>query len=101
MRSTMITVRSVAREAAPEKLPFLAQKYSGRRRAIKDFTHWDPDFGLWIYPDGRLHDARDSHAKNVPRGYEHLVDDEPGYGGLVRGRVALLFEDQIIVVYCG
>ena len=96
----MITVGSVAREAAAQRFPFLASKYSGRRRAIKEFTHRDPDFVFWIYPDGRLHNARDSHAKNLPRGYEHIVDDEPDYGGFLRGRVASLFEDQIIVVYC-
>jgi hypothetical protein len=96
----MITVGSVAREAAAGRFPFLAQKCSGRRAAIKEFTHRDPDFVFWIYPDGRLHDARDSHAKNVPRGYQHIVDDEPDYGGFLRGRVASLFEDQIVVVYC-
>ncbi|MCW3096417.1 MAG: hypothetical protein JWL77_2035 [Chthonomonadaceae bacterium] len=96
----MITVGSVSREATAERFPFLAQKYSGRRRAIKEFTHRDPDFVFWIYPDGRLFDARDSHAKNVPRGYEDIVNDEPDYGGFLRGRVASLFEDQLIVVYC-
>lgn len=96
----MITVGSIPREAAAERFPFLAQKYSRRRRAIKEFTHRDPDFVFWIYPDGRLHDARDSHAKNVPRDYEHIVDDEPDYGGFLRGRVASLFEDQLVVLYC-
>jgi hypothetical protein len=96
----MITVGSVSREAAAERFPFLAQKYSGRRRAIKEFTHRDPDFVFWIYPDGRLFDARDSHARNVPRGYEDIVDDEPDYCGFLRGRVASLFEEQLVVVYC-
>jgi hypothetical protein len=96
----MITVGSVAREAAEQSFPFLAEKYSGRRRAMKEFTYRDPDFVVWIYPDGRLHDARASHAKNVPRGYVHIVDDEPDYGGFLRGRVASLFEDQLIVIYC-
>ena len=96
----MITVGSVTREAASERFPFLAQKYPGRRGDIKEFTHRDPDFVFWIYPDGRLHNARDSHAKNVPRGYEHIVNDEPDYCGFLRGRVASLFEDQLIVLYC-
>ena len=86
----MITVGSVTRDAAAQRFPFLALKYSGRRAAIKEFTHRDPDFVYWIYPDGRLHDARDSHAKNEPRGYEHIVNDEPDYGGFLRGRVASL-----------
>ena len=96
----MITIGAVEREDAAKRFPFLAQKYSGRRSAIKEFTHRDPDFVFWIYPDGRLHNARDSHAKNLPRGYEHIVDDEPDYEGFLRGRIASLFEDQLIVVYC-
>lgn len=96
----MITVGSITREAAAERFPFLARRYSGRRREIKEFTHRDPDYVFWIFPDGRLHDARDSHARNVPRGYEYITDDEPDYGGFLRGRVASLFEDQLIVVYC-
>ena len=96
----MITVGSITREAAAERFPFLAQRYSGRRRAIKEFTHRDPDFVFWVYPDGRLHNARASHAKNVPNGYAYIVDDEPDYGGFLRGRVASLFEEQLIVVYC-
>jgi hypothetical protein len=96
----MITLGSVPREAAAERFPFLAQTYPGRRRAIKEFTHRDPDFVFWIYPDGRLHNARDSHARNVPRGFAHIVEDEPDYGGFLRGRVASLFENQLIAVYC-
>lgn len=96
----MITIGSVSREAAAERFEFLAPKYSGRRKAIKEFTHRDPDFVFWIYPDGRLHNARDSHARNVPRGYEDIVNDEPDYGGFLRGRVASLFQDQLVVVYC-
>lgn len=96
----MITVSSVSRETAAERFPFLAERYPGRRGEIKAFTHRDPDFVFWIYPDGRLHDARDSHAKNIPRGYEYIVDDEPDYGSFLRGRVASLFEDQLVVVYC-
>ncbi|RYG62802.1 hypothetical protein EON80_22435 [bacterium] len=96
----MVTTGSVSREEAAIRFPFLAAKYSGRRKAIKDFTHRDPDFVFWIYPDGRLFDARDAHIKNVPRGYEHILDDEPDYGGFLRGRVASLFDDQLIVIYC-
>lgn len=96
----MITVGSVSREAATLRFPFLAPKFSGRRKAIKEFTHCDPDFVFWIYPDGRLFDARDAHIKNVPRGYEHILQDEPDYGGFLRGRLASLFDQQLIVVYC-
>lgn len=96
----MITVGSVTRERAAERFPFLAARYPGRRAAIKEFTHRDPDFVFWIFPDGRLFDARDSHLRNIPRGHEHIVRDEPDYGGFLRGRAATLGEDQLIVVYC-
>jgi hypothetical protein len=97
---SMITVGSVSREEAALHFPFLAQKFSGRRKAIKEFTHRGPDFVFWIYPDGRLFDARDAHIKNVPRGFEHILQDEPDYGGFLRGRVASLLEQQLIVLYC-
>ena len=83
----MITVGSVTRAEAAETFAFLAERFSGRRNAIKELTHLQPDFVFWIYPDGRLHDARDAHARNVPKGYEHIVHDEPDYGGFLRGRV--------------
>ncbi len=79
---------------------FLSPRFRGRRAAIKELTHRDPDFVFWIFPDGRLHDARDAHRSNVPRGYEHIVDDEPDYGGFLRGRVASADEHQLVVVYC-
>jgi hypothetical protein len=96
----MITVGSVSREDAARRFVFLATAVSGRRKAIKEFTHRDPDFVFWIYPDGRLHDARRSHRDNVPRGYESIVDDEPDYGGFLRGRIASFGDDQLVVVYC-
>jgi hypothetical protein len=96
----MITVGSVSREEAALQFPFLAQKFSGRRKAIKEFTHRDPDFVFWIYPDGRLFNAKKAHIKNLPRGYEYILSDEPDYGGFLRGRVASLFEQQLIVLYC-
>ena len=96
----MITLGSISREQAAEAFGFLAKKYPGRRKAIKEFTHRDPDFVFWIFPNGDLFDARDSHKKNVPKGYAHIVDDEPDYGGFLRGRVASLGGDQLIVVYC-
>ncbi|TXT26661.1 MAG: hypothetical protein FD138_2830 [Planctomycetota bacterium] len=96
----MVTVGSVTREAAASRFSFLAAKVSGRRQQIKEFTHRDPDFVFWIYSDGRLHDAKLSHRDNVPRGYEAILDDEPDYGGFLRGRVASLGSDQLIVVYC-
>ena len=96
----MVTVGSVTRETAAARFPFLAAKVSGRRGQIKEFTHRDPDFVFWVYPDGRLHDAKRSHRDNVPRGYEGIEDDEPDYGGFLRGRVASLGGDQLVVVYC-
>ena len=96
----MVTVGSVTREAAAGRFPFLAAKMSGRRNQIKAFTHRDPDFVFWIYPDGRLHDAKRSHRDNLPRGYEAILEDEPDYGGFLRGRVASLGDDSLIVVYC-
>lgn len=96
----MITVGSVTREDAAKRFAFLGGTVSGRRRSIKEFTHRDPDYVFWIYPDGRLHDARRSHRDGVPRGYEYILDDEPDYGGFLRGRVASLGDDQLIVVYC-
>jgi hypothetical protein len=96
----MITQGSVTREDAAARFDFLAEHYPGRRKAIREFTHRDPDFVFWIYPDGRLFDARDAHRKNVPRGYEHIADDPPDYGGFLRGRIASRGEDQLIVVYC-
>ncbi len=96
----MVTLGSITREAAAERFPFLAANVSGRRRLVKEFTHRDPDFVFWIYPDGRLHDARRSHRDNIPRGYEYILDDEPDYGGFLRGRVASMGGDQLVVVYC-
>lgn len=96
----MLTVGSVSREEATEIFAFLSPRFRGRRAAIKELTHRDPDFVFWIFPDGRLHDARDAHRHNVPRGYEHIVDDEPDYGGFLRGRVASDGDHQIVVVYC-
>jgi hypothetical protein len=96
----MLTVGSVTREAAAARFPFLAAKVTGRRKLIKEFTHRDPDFVFWIYPDGRLYDAKRSHRHNIPRGREGILDDEPDYEGFLRGRVASLGADQLVVVYC-
>ena len=96
----MITVGSVTRDAIAAVFPFLAEKFSGRRNAIKELTHGRPDFVFWIFPDGRLHDAKDAHARNVPKGHEHIVDDEPDYGGFLRGRIVTARGMQLVVVYC-
>ncbi len=100
MNRELLDLGSVPREVAAVRFPFLAAKVSGRRNQIKEFTHCDPDFVFWIAPDGRLHDARRSHRDNVPRGHEAILDDEPDYGGFLRGRVATLGEFQLVVVYC-
>lgn len=96
----MITVGSVFRDDASRNFPFLAEGYRGRRTAIRDLTHGAPEFVFWIYPDGRLHDARTSHRAHPPPGYEHILDDEPDYSGFLRGRVARYGDRQLIVVYC-
>src|SRR6478735_6506230 len=96
----MITIGSITREAAAARFPFLENQFSGRRKAIRDLTHRDPEFVFWIFPDGRLHDARRSHRDNVPKGYEHILRDEPDYCGFLRGRVVRLDGHQLIVVYC-
>ena len=96
----MITVGSVSRDSAAALFPFLAEHFPGRRSAIRELTHRDPEFVFWIYPDGRLHDARRSHRDNVPRGHEHILKDEPDYCGFLRGRVVRLGDHQLIVVYC-
>jgi hypothetical protein len=36
----------------------------------------------------------------VPRGYEHILEDEPDYGGFLRGRVVRYAGEQLIAVYC-
>jgi hypothetical protein len=97
----VITVGSVPREVAASRFSFLGLRFRGRRSAIRELTHRDPDFVFWIHPDGRLHDARDSHMRNPPRGFAHIVDDEPDYGGFLRGRVATDGDHQLVVVYCG
>jgi hypothetical protein len=96
----MITVGSVSRAEIAKVFPFLAERFSGRRNAIKELTHGQPDFVFWVFPDGRLHDARHAHARNVPKGYENIVDDEPDYGGFLRGRVVTSRGKQLVVVYC-
>lgn len=96
----MVTVGSIKRNDLLHDFPFLAESFSGRRKAIKDFTHHSPDFVFWIYPDGLLYDAKDAHRKNYPKGYRHILDDFPDYGGFIRGRVASNQGRPIIVVYC-
>ena len=96
----MVTVGSVAREAAAEEFEFLAERYRGRRAAIREFTHCYPEYVFWIFPDGRLHNARNSHLANVPRGFDWIVRDVPDYGGFLRGRVARYAGRQLVVIYC-
>lgn len=96
----MITIGSVDRESASKVFAFLAPDFKSRRKAIRTLTHGVPEFVFWVFPDGRLYDARDSHRKNVPKGYEHICNDEPEYGGFLRGRVVRQVTDQLIVVYC-
>jgi hypothetical protein len=96
----MITVGSISREQAAQTFDFLAEGFHGRRAAIRDLTHGAPEFVFWIYPDGRLHDARTSHKANPPRGYEYIVNDEPDYGGFLRGRVVRYGGQQLVAVYC-
>lgn len=83
----MLTLGSVSREQAVMWFPFLAESFRGRRESLRRLTHGLPEFVFWIYPDGRLHDARTSHRANPPRGFEWIPGDEPDYGGFLRGRV--------------
>ncbi len=53
----MITAGLVPRDLAVERFAFLAQRFRGRRNAIKDFTHTASEFAFWVYPDGTLFDA--------------------------------------------
>jgi hypothetical protein len=96
----MITVGSVSRDEAARRFPFLSPRARGRRTALREFTHRDPEFVFWVSPEGLLHDAKRSHRANAPRGFAHIVDDEPDYGGFLRGRIARLDDFQVIVVYC-
>ncbi|AVP96828.1 hypothetical protein C7S18_06260 [Ahniella affigens] len=97
----MITTGSITRDVAASRFEFLGERFRGRRTAIKNFTHAAPEFVFWIFPDGRLFDAKDAHRRNVPRGYEWIIDDEPNYGGFLRGRVVRSVDRfQLIVVYC-
>ena len=96
----MITVGSVTREAAARRFYFLQEGITGRRKAVNELTHKDPDFVFWIYPDGRLFDAKDAHIRNYPKGHKWILEDEPDYGGFLRGRVATSVNGQVIVVYC-
>ena len=100
MKRAFLTLGSVSREEAADEFAFLAERFPGRRKAIRAFTHAAPEFVFWIHPDGLLHDARDSHKANVPRGHEHILDDEPDYRGFLRGRVVRGSCRQLIVVYC-
>lgn len=96
----MISIGSVARNEAAERFDFLRERFPGRRAAIKELTHTYPEFVFWIFPDGRLFNARDSHRQNTPRNFEWILEDEPDYGGFLRGRVARYAGNQLVVVYC-
>jgi hypothetical protein len=96
----VLTVGSVSREAAAARFPFLSVRARARRSSLREFTHRDPELVFWVSPDGTLLDARRSHRQNAPKGFEHIVDDEPDYGGFLRGRIARSNRDQLVVVYC-
>lgn len=96
----MLTTGSISRAQASRVFDFLAEDFRGRRTAIRALTHGTPEFVFWIYPDGQLHDARTSHKAHPPRGFEHILKDEPDYGGFLRGRVVRQSGVQLIVVYC-
>lgn len=96
----MITVGSVSREEAAARFSFLSPRARGRRTAVREFTHRDPELVFWITPEGGLLDAKRSHLANPPRGFEQILDDEPDYGGFLRGRVARSDPYQLVVIYC-
>jgi len=41
--------------------------------------HGVPEFMFWIYPDGKLHDAKTSHRAHPPPGFAHILKSEPDY----------------------
>lgn len=96
----MITVGSVSREEASEMFDFLSVSFRGRRKALRELTHTVPEFVFWIYPDGKLLDARTSHRENPPPGHEHILNDELDYGGFLRGRVVRYGGNQLLAIYC-
>lgn len=96
----MITAGSISREEIAKVFEWLAEGFRGRRKALRNFTHTDPEFVFWITPSGELLNAKHSHKANPPKGCEWILKDEPDYGGFLRGRVACRFEHQLIVVYC-
>lgn len=96
----MITLGSITREQACLWFDFLSEGFRGRRKAIRELTHGTPEFVFWIYPDGTLHDARRSHRSCPPPGFDHILNDEPDYGGFLRGRVVRYLDRQLIAVYC-
>ena len=96
----MITLGSVKPEEAARTFAFLSEGHRARRTAIRDLTHGVPEFVFWIYPDRRVHDARTSHRAHPSRGFEHIVEDEPDYGGFLRGPVVRHGEHRLIAVYC-
>ncbi|PWU10725.1 MAG: hypothetical protein C5B50_24840 [Verrucomicrobia bacterium] len=96
----MITVGSITREQAANQFEFLAEHFPGRRSAIRELTHGNPEFVFWIFPNWQLHDAKTSHRDNVPRGYQYILKDEPDYCGFLRGRVVRKLDRQLVVVYC-
>jgi len=71
----MITVGSVTREDAGNRFSFLREDVRGRRKAIHELTHGSPDFVFWIYPDGRIFDAKDAHIRNYPKGFQWILKD--------------------------
>jgi hypothetical protein len=44
-------------------------KAPGQTYAIKTFTHRAPEFVFWIFPEGKLFDAKDAHRKNLLKGW--------------------------------
>lgn len=96
----MTTLGSVTREEAAKTFHFLSEGHRQRRTSIRELTHGTPEFVFWIYPNGHLHDARNSHRSSPPKGFEHILDDEPDYGGFLRGRVVRYAGHQLIAVYC-
>jgi hypothetical protein len=51
---SVITIGSVSREVAAASFPFLAVHHPGRRAAIRELTHGDPEFVFWILSGWRI-----------------------------------------------
>ncbi|MGD1841629.1 MAG: hypothetical protein ACFB0B_12140 [Thermonemataceae bacterium] len=97
---SMITVGSVSREEATQRFYFLERRFTGRKKAIQDFTHAHPEFNFWIDPTGKLWDAREAQRHRINKLPTDLPENVMQESDFLKGHLARQFEDQIIIVHC-